>query len=169
MRNGKTVEVLNTDAEGRLVMADGLSIACESKPDLLVDVATLTGAAKIALGNRYAGLMGTELAVNQIKSAATRSGELVWAMPLPEELRSLLDSESADLANAKVGNRAGGMLLAAVFLKEFVDKEIEWAHLDIASSANNAGAAWGHTPAGATGVGVRTIFAAAAALANRLG
>lgn len=169
IRNGKTVEVLNTDAEGRLVMADGLSIACESKPDLLIDVATLTGAATIALGNRYAGLMGTDKAVDQIKLAAAESGELVWHMPLPEELRALLDSEAADIANAKIGNRAGGMLLAAVFLREFVPEGVEWAHLDIASSANNTGAAWGHTPVGATGVGVRTIFSAASALANRLG
>ncbi len=169
MRNGKKVEVLNTDAEGRLVMADGLSLACESSPDLLIDAATLTGAASIALGNRYAGLMGTDRAVEQVKTAAEQSGELFWHMPMPDELRSLLDSEAADLANAKIGNRAGGMLLAAVFLREFVTKEIEWAHLDIASSANNSGSAWGHTPVGATGVGVRTIFSAAAALANRLG
>ena len=90
-------------------------------------------------------------------------------MPIPEEMRSLLDTEIADLANAKIGNRAGGMLLAAAFLREFVVAGTEWAHLDIASSANNAGAAWGFTPPGATGVGVRTIFHTAAALANRLG
>lgn len=169
MRNGKKVEVLNTDAEGRLVMADGLSLACEASPDLLIDAATLTGAASIALGNRYAGLMGTDMAVNQLKTAAEQSGELFWHMPMPDELRALLDSEVADLANAKIGNRAGGMLLAAIFLREFVTKDVEWAHLDIASSANNSGAAWGHTPVGATGVGVRTIFSAAIALANKLG
>ena len=169
MRNGKTVEVLNTDAEGRLVMADGLSLACEAKPDMLIDVATLTGAATIALGNRYAGLMGTPEAVRQLEAAAKQSGELFWHMPIPEEMRTLLDTEIADLANAKVGNRAGGMLLAAAFLSEFASGDTHWAHLDIASSANNSGAPWGHTPAGATGVGVRTLFATATALANRLG
>jgi len=119
IRNGKTVEVLNTDAEGRLVLADGLSMAVEESPDYLIDVATLTGAATIALGNRYAGLMGDEAAIKMVKNASESVGELVWHMPLPEELRPLLDSDIADLANVKIGNRAGGMLIGGLFLREY--------------------------------------------------
>ena len=164
IRNGKTVEVLNTDAEGRLVLADGLSAASETHPDLIVDVATLTGAATIALGHRYAGLMGDQEAIAKVEMAAKTVGELVWPMPLPNELRRLLDSPIADMANAKIGNRAGGMLIGGLFLKEFIgpksesDKTpISWAHLDIAGPANNDSAAYGHTPRGATGVMVRTL------------
>jgi leucyl aminopeptidase len=161
IRNGKTVEVLNTDAEGRLVLADGLSMASEENPDYLIDVATLTGAATIALGNRYAGLMGDEKAIKKLQSAASETGELVWHMPLPEELRPLLNSDIADIANVKIGNRAGGMLIGGLFLREFVGNEAgskpAWAHLDIAGPANNDAAAYGHTPKGATGVTVRTL------------
>ncbi|MFM7014027.1 MAG: leucyl aminopeptidase [Actinomycetota bacterium] len=161
IRNGKTVEVLNTDAEGRLVLADGLSMASEEKPDYIVDVATLTGAASIALGHRYSGLMGDDIAVKKVQNAAEVSGELVWHMPLPEELRPLLNSDIADIANVKIGNRAGGMLVAGIFLREFVGSEDGhkplWAHLDIAGTANNDGAGYGHTPKGATGVILRTL------------
>lgn len=160
IRNGKTVEVLNTDAEGRLVLADGLSMASEEKPDYIVDVATLTGAATIALGNRYAGLMGDDALVKRISEAAKEVGELVWPMPLPQELRPLLNSDIADIANVKIGNRAGGMLVGGIFLREFVGSENHtpaWAHLDIAGPANNDGAAYGYTPKGATGVMVRTL------------
>jgi leucyl aminopeptidase len=170
IRNGKTVEVLNTDAEGRLVLADGLSMAVEESPDYLIDVATLTGAATIALGNRYAGLMGDEAAIKMVKYASESVGELVWHMPLPEELRPLLDSDIADLANVKIGNRAGGMLIGGLFLREFVGadqaKKPAWAHLDIAGPANNDSAAYGHTPKGATGVSVRTLIQLAKDLAN---
>lgn len=170
IRNGKTVEVLNTDAEGRLVLADGLSMAVEESPDYLFDVATLTGAATIALGNRYAGLMGDEEAIKKVESASKSVGELVWHMPLPEELRPLLDSDIADIANVKIGNRAGGMLIGGLFLKEFVGSDKEkrpaWAHLDIAGPANNEGAAYGHTPKGATGVTVRTLIQLARDLSN---
>jgi leucyl aminopeptidase len=169
IRNGKTVEVLNTDAEGRLVLADGLSMASEENPDYLVDVATLTGAATIALGNRYAGLMGDDKAIKRIEKAAEATGELVWHMPLPEELRSLLNSDIADIANVKIGNRAGGMLIGGLFLREFVGQESgvkpAWAHLDIAGPANNDGSAYGHTPKGATGVTVRTLVQLAKDLA----
>lgn len=162
IRNGMTVEVLNTDAEGRLVLADGLSMASEMGPDYLVDVATLTGAATIALGNRYAGLMGDQAAIEKIQSAAKATGELVWPMPLPGELRALLNSDIADIANVKIGNRAGGMLIGGLFLREFVGekngKKPAWAHLDIAGPANNDSSAYGHTPKGATGVMVRTLI-----------
>jgi leucyl aminopeptidase len=157
-RNGKTIEVLNTDAEGRLVMADGLSLASETNPDHIIDVATLTGAATIALGNRYAGLMGSGPVLERLLASAEFTGEKLWKMPLPEELRKLLDSEIADIANVKIGNRAGGMLIAGQFLREFVTHESgSWGHLDIAGPANNSGAAYSVNPSGATGVMVRTL------------
>jgi leucyl aminopeptidase len=166
IRNGKTVEVLNTDAEGRLVLADGLSAASEEKPDLIVDVATLTGAATIALGNRYAGLMGEPTAVRALEAAAKDAGELLWPMPLPEELRTILNSDVADIANVKIGNRAGGMLVGGQFLREFVPIEIPWAHLDIAGPAANGGSAYGYTPKGATGVMVRTLVSTAKSMSS---
>ena len=168
IRGGKTVEVLNTDAEGRLVMADGLQRASEDLPDLIIDIATLTGAARIALGERYAGLMGDDRAVDLVASAASAAGEMVWPMPLAGELRTLLDSDVADIANAKPGNSLGGMLLAGLFLKEFVGPRnpeddasgpIPWAHLDIAGPASNSSGAFGYTPKGATGVLTRTLIA----------
>ena len=167
IRNGKTVEVLNTDAEGRLVLADGLSAASEETPDLIIDVATLTGAARVALGDRYSAVMGTADAVSAVEAAAFDSGELVWHMPLPAEMRARLDSDVADIANAKIGSTSGGMLLAGVFLKEFVGsskpgaKAQPWAHLDIAGTANNDSAAYGYTPKGATGVVLRTLVSVA--------
>lgn len=167
IRNGKTVEVLNTDAEGRLVLADGLSAASELKPDLIIDVATLTGAARVALGDRYSALMGTSDAVSAVEAAAFDSGELVWHMPLPAEMRSRLDTDVADIANAKMGSTAGGMLLAGVFLREFVGsskpgaKAQPWAHLDIAGTANNDSAPYGYTAKGATGVLLRTLVCVA--------
>lgn len=164
IRNGKSVEVLNTDAEGRLVLADGLSAAAETKPDLIIDVATLTGAATIALGNRYAGLMGDNGAVKHVEKAAESSGELVWHMPQPKELRALLNSDVADIANVKIGNRAGGMLIGGLFLREFVPEGIDWAHLDVAGPADNGGSAYGYTPKGGTGAYVRTLISLGQAL-----
>lgn len=158
IKGGKTVEILNTDAEGRLVMADGLALASELSPDLIIDIATLTGAARIALGERYAGLMGTPEGVAQVEASATRVGERVWGMPLPHELRSLLTSDVADIANAKPGEVLGGMLLAGVFLKEFVGEGIPWAHLDIAGPAHNSSGAFGYTPKGASGALTRTVL-----------
>ncbi len=166
IRNGKTVEVLNTDAEGRLVLADGLSYLTELKPDHIVDVATLTGAASIALGKRHTGLMGQGAAVEQVKTAASATGELVWHMPLADELKETLNSELADMTNVKIGNRAGGMLVGGLFLQEFVAKDASWAHLDIASAANNDGAPYSVYPAGATGVMIRTLVQMAKNLAN---
>lgn len=166
-RNGKTIEVLNTDAEGRLVLADGLSLASEMQPDLIVDVATLTGAATIALGNRYTGAMGQDEAVMKLLDAAALNEELVWGMPMPRELRDLLDSDIADIANVKIGNRAGGMLIGAIFLREFIGQNkktkepIPWVHLDIAGTANNSGTAYGVTSKGATGVMIRTLISLA--------
>ncbi|MFM1958115.1 MAG: hypothetical protein RI929_478 [Actinomycetota bacterium] len=158
LRNGKTVEVLNTDAEGRLVLGDGLSLATELSPDHIIDIATLTGAATIALGHRYAGLMGTGAAVELAKQAAAKTSELLWHMPMPSELRDLLNSELADMTNVKIGNRAGGMLIGGIFLSEFVAKDASWAHLDIASSGNNDSAPYSVYPSGATGVMIRTLI-----------
>ena len=161
-RNGKTVEVANPDAEGRLVLADGLSLASEDIPSLIVDVATLTGAARVALGTRYSAVMGSSSAVNQVLDAAQAAGELAWEMPLASELRANLDSDVADIRNAKVGSTAGGMIVGAHFLSEFIGndkkgKKLEWAHIDIAGPADNDGSAYGYTPAGPTGVMVRTL------------
>lgn len=165
MRGGRTVEVTNTDAEGRLVMADGLVAASEEHPDAIIDIATLTGAAVVALGKRFTGVMGDDDLVADVLSAARSTGEPMWAMPFPAESRALLRSDVADLANAKVGNTAGGMLLAGVFLREFIGKQngdenaprIPWAHLDIAGPANNPDSAYGFTGGGPSGVGVRTL------------
>ena len=132
IRNGKTVEVLNTDAEGRLILADALSLATEAKPDAIVDLATLTGACMVALGPRYAGVMGTDGDgwVQQVLDAGGRTGERVWQLPLPPEYRSMLDSNVADVKN--IGGPHGGAITAGLFLKEFVGEDIPWAHIDIA-------------------------------------
>ena len=156
IRGGKTVEVLNTDAEGRLVLADGLVAATEEKPDVVLDIATLTGAQIVALGNRVSAVMGSEDVRDEVLAGARTAGESFWAMPLPEDLRPGLDSKVADLAN--IGGRPGGMLSAGLFLKEFVG-DTPWAHLDIAGPAFNASSAHGYTPVGGTGHGVRTLLA----------
>ena len=163
IKGGKTVEILNTDAEGRLVMADGLQAASALSPDLILDAATLTGAARIALGERYAGLMGTDSAVAEVQDAANRVGELVWHMPLPSELRAILASDVADIANVKPGEVLGGMLSAGQFLKDFVGTQesgdlIPWAHLDIAGPAANSSGPYGYTPKGPTGAITRTVL-----------
>lgn len=154
---GTTVEVTNTDAEGRLVLADALVAAQEEQPDLLVDIATLTGAQVAALGRRTSGVMGTDAARSAVLTAAGISGEPMWGMPIPEEMISYFDSNTADLKNA--GAPAGGMLAAAAFLREFIGSGTEWAHLDIAGPAYNSEAAHGYTPLGGTGVPVRTLIA----------
>jgi leucyl aminopeptidase len=169
IRGGKTVEVLNTDAEGRLVLADGLVAAGEEHPDAIIDVATLTGAARIALGDRYAAVMGDDDLVARYVDVARRVGESAWPMPLPSELRSLLASDVADIANVKPGHTAAGMLIAGVFLREFIAttgdgearRSIPWAHLDIAGPANNGGSGFGFVGKGPTGVTVRALLALA--------
>jgi leucyl aminopeptidase len=164
---GRTVEVLNTDAEGRLVLADGIVAASEENPDAIVDVATLTGAQVVALGNRVSAVMGDDGLRERVRAAADASGEQFWPMPLPEELRKPLDSAVADIAN--IGDRMGGMLSAGLFLREFVGKaggpgapddaeQIPWAHLDIAGPAYNDGSPHGYTGKGGTGVAVRTML-----------
>ena len=156
MFDGTTVEVTNTDAEGRLVMADALARAVTEEPDAVLDVATLTGAQIVALGDHVAAVMGTPDLREEVVAAAQRAGESFWPMPLPVHLRAALDSPFADLRNTKVGSRAGGMLSAGLFLREFVGRR-PWAHLDIAGPAYNDSSPWGLTPTGGTGMGVSTL------------
>ena len=165
MYGGKTVEVLNTDAEGRLVLADAIVRAAEDKPDYLIETATLTGAQLVALGTRTAGVMGSDEFRDRVAGIARATGEGGWAMPLPEELREGLDSRLADLANV-AGQRWGGMLTAGVFLREFVAEGLPWAHIDIAGPSFNTAAPWGYTGKGGTGVPVRTIAAVLADVAE---
>ncbi|MFE7135489.1 leucyl aminopeptidase [Streptomyces sp. NPDC057638] len=165
MYSGKTVEVLNTDAEGRLVLADALWKASEEKPDAIVDVATLTGAMMVALGNRTFGVMANDDAFRTaVHEIAEEVGELSWPMPLPVELRKGMDSPTADIAN--MGERMGGGLVAGLFLKEFVGEGITWAHLDIAGPAFHEGAPYGYTPKGGTGSSVRTLVKLAERIAD---
>ena len=155
--SGQTIEVLNTDAEGRLVLADGLSLAAEAGVDAIIDVATLTGACIVALGPKVAGLMANNDEWSaQVREAAERAGERVWPLPLPDDYRRMIDSEIADMKNT--GGRYGGAITAGLFLKEFVG-DIPWAHLDIAGPAR-ADADDGYTPKGGTGVAVRTLVEA---------
>jgi leucyl aminopeptidase len=168
IHGGKTVEVLNTDAEGRLVLADALDRAGADSPDLLVDVATLTGAQSIALGRRIAGVMANEAAVRDgIAESGRRAGEAFWPMPLPDDLRDGLDSDVADLANV-TQDRQGGMLVGGLFLREFVADGVRWAHLDIAGPAFNEDDPHGYTPKGGTGAAVRTLTQIAQDVADGL-
>ena len=167
MYGGKTVEVLNTDAEGRLVLADALVKAIETEPDLVVDVATLTGHCVVALGERVAGLMGNDdELMAAVRSAADRVGEAVWPLPIPEEMGEKVrgNSKVADLAQHNT-ERWGGALFAAAFLREFVDGR-PWAHLDIAGPSFNDKAPHGHTPFGGTGVAVATLVELASSLSS---
>jgi leucyl aminopeptidase len=164
MYGGKTVEVLNTDAEGRLILADALVRACEDEPDYLIETATLTGAQSVALGNRTPGVMGSDEFRDRVADIAQRTGENGWPMPLPDELRGDLDSKLADIANV-TGHRWGGMLAAGIFLREFITDELPWAHIDIAGPAYSD-SVWGYTGKGGTGVPVRTLAAVLADIAD---
>ena len=156
MRGGKRIEVNNTDAEGRLILGDAIARACEDAPDMVIDVATLTGAQVVALGARTSAVMSNDDALRtQVVAAAGTSGEAMWPMPLPADLRKGLDSDIADMVNT--GPREGGMLTAGLFLQEFVTEGTRWAHLDIAGPAYNGGAAYGYTHTGGTGAAVRTF------------
>ena len=147
MRNGTSVEILDTDAEGRMVLGDGLCLASEKHPDWVVDIATLTGAQVVALGNEIAGVMGNDDAFrSRVVDAAGAAGEGAWPMPLPVELRAKLDTPTADIAHK--GDRDGGMLTAGLFLKEFVGEGIPWAHVDMAGPAFNDKGPQGSPPQG---------------------
>jgi leucyl aminopeptidase len=155
IRNGKTIEVLNTDAEGRLVLADALSVASEAKPDAIVDLATLTGACMVALGPRIAGLMGRDDGfLAQVEGASARTGERVWRLPLPADYRRMVDSPVADMKN--IGGPHGGAITAGLILGEFVADGIPWAHLDIAGPAFADGDD-SEATRGGTGFGVRLL------------
>ena len=163
-RNGKTIEVLNTDAEGRLVLADGLALAAEEEPDLIVDIATLTGAAAVALGPKIAGLFtGDDEVAAKVIAAAKRAGERVWQLPLEKEYRPYIDSDVADMRNTS-SERLGGAITAALLLAEFVG-DVPWAHIDIAGPAR-AATAEHYIAKGGTGFGVRTLVEIAAAFAE---
>jgi leucyl aminopeptidase len=155
---GITVEVLNTDAEGRLILADAIVRACEDEPDYLIETSTLTGAQTVALGSRIPGVMGSDEFRDRVAEISQEVGENGWPMPLPDELKDDLKSAVADLANVS-GQRFAGMLVAGVFLREFVADGVEWAHIDVAGPAYNTGSPWGYTPKGSTGVPTRTMFA----------
>ena len=163
MYGGKTIEVLNPDAEGRLVLGDALVKAQEnSNLDGIVDVATLTGAQVVALGTRTSAIMTNSQEFSDHFFALTKTvGEAFWPMPLPIELRASLDSPVADMAN--FGERMGGMMVAGLFLKEFIAPELPWLHLDIAGPAYNEGEPNGYTPVGGTGISLRSLVALAEA------
>ncbi|WP_341945338.1 leucyl aminopeptidase [Microbacterium sp. LWH11-1.2] len=169
--DGTTVEVLNTDAEGRLVLADGLVAASREHPDVIVDVATLTGAIVAALGHRHTGVFGDDDTVAELLAAAEQADELAWHMPLPSYMEDSMESPIADLQNVNMSDRMGGASYAGLFLRRFVGRtsdaedapRIPWVHLDIAGSGEHAGAAYGFTEKGPTGAMVRTIIALAAA------
>ena len=154
--SGKTVEVQNTDAEGRLILADGLAYACRLKPAAVVDIATLTGACVVALGQFAIGMFGNQEGLkNKIRDAGLRAGERVWEMPLWEEYFEQLKSDVADMRN--IGGRGGGMITAALFLSKFVSDGVPWVHLDIASTD------WSereraYIPKGPTGIGTRLLL-----------
>jgi leucyl aminopeptidase len=153
--NGKTIEVMSTDAEGRLILADALSYARELELSPLIDLATLTGACRVALGMLYSGLFGNDQdLIDKVLGAAQRTGEKMWYMPMPEEYKEQIKSEIADIKNT--GNRYGGALTAALFLAEFVD-DTPWVHIDMAGPrlSNKEG---GYIVKGATGFGVRTLI-----------
>jgi leucyl aminopeptidase len=163
---GPTIEVTNTDAEGRLILADGLSVARRYEPDVIVDVATLTGAAHVALGDKYAALFSSDPDLAEdILAAASRAGEPFWELPLVKEYRKLLDSAVADLKNSS-SSRYGGAIVAALFLAEYAG-DGPWAHLDIAGPALARDTA-GELVKGASGVGVRTLVELAEGL-SRIG
>ena len=165
IRNGKTIEVLNTDAEGRLILADALSLACEDEPDAIVDLATLTGACMVALGPSIAGLMGNDDAlIDEIRAAADRAGERVWPLPLPADYTKQFDSDVADMKN--IGGAHGGAITAGLILQQFVADGMAWAHLDIAGPAR-AESNDGEISKGGTGFGVRTLVELALSYPSR--
>jgi leucyl aminopeptidase len=159
MYNGKRVEVLNTDAEGRMVLGDAMARACEDGCDYLVETSTLTGGQVIALGKRVAGVMGTPEFCTRLQTAGDAVGEPTWPMPLPEDVRKGMDSDVADISQVNAGmDRAGHMLQGGVFLSEFVTDGVSWAHIDIAGPGYHAGEPTGYWAKGGTGVPVRTLL-----------
>jgi leucyl aminopeptidase len=159
MFDGSTVEVADTDAEGRIILADAISRAAQDEPDRLIEISTLTGAQIVALGPRVIAAMGAPAWRDEVVAAANAAGEAAWPMPLENELLPDLDSPVADRKNVP-DDRFAGMLVAGRFLADFVPVELPWVHLDIAGPAFNNGRPHDYTPKGATGAGVRTIISA---------
>lgn len=156
MRNGTTVEIANTDAEGRMLLGDALALAVEEEPDVVVDIATLTGHMQLALGDKVGAVMGTDDEVDAVLAAGSAAGEQHWPMPIPEEMKErITSSKVADLLQHD-WVRWGGGLYASAFLREFTGG-LPWAHLDIAGKEINTGGPYGHVPSGATGFGVTTL------------
>jgi leucyl aminopeptidase len=159
MYNGKRVEVLNTDAEGRMVLGDAVARACEDQPDFLFEVSTLTGGQVVALGKRVAGVMGSETLCQRVHEAGEAVGEPIWPMPLPDEIRTSMDSDVADILQVSAGmDRSGHMLQGGIFLREFVADGVEWVHIDIAGPSYHSGEPTGYWTKGGTGVPVRTLL-----------
>ncbi|GAA4898916.1 leucyl aminopeptidase [Stackebrandtia albiflava] len=157
---GKTIEVINTDAEGRMVLCDALTRAAEDEPDAIYDIATLTGGQVMALGKRIAGVMGSEEECARVKRVGESTGEAAWPMPFPEEVRKTMKSRIADVLQGSANmERSGHMLQGGIFLDHFVDDDMPWAHIDIAGPADHGGEPYGYIVKGATGFGVRTLVA----------
>lgn len=157
MYSGTKVEVLNTDAEGRMILGDAIARACEEEPDYLLETSTLTGGQVVALGKRVAGVMGTPEMCERVREAGEAVGEPAWPMPLPEDVRKGMESPVADLAQVNT-DRVGTMLQAGVFLSEFVPDGVDWAHIDIAGPGYHAGEPYGYLSRGGTGVPVRSLL-----------
>ncbi|KAB1502468.1 leucyl aminopeptidase [Corynebacterium sp. 320] len=162
---GLSSEVLNTDAEGRLVLADAIARACEDEPAFLIETATLTGAQMVALGERTPGIMGSIEFRDRVSMISQNVGENAWPMPLPKELAKEITSDVADLKNIST-SRWGGMSVAGHYLSKFVAEGVQWVHMDVAGPAYNTGSAHGYTPKRGTGVPVRTIVASLEAIAR---
>ncbi|MEV0006119.1 leucyl aminopeptidase [Micromonospora sp. NPDC050980] len=159
MYSGKKVEVLNTDAEGRMVLADAIARACEDGADYLFETSTLTGGQVVALGKRIAGVMGSPELCERVRVAGDATGEPAWPMPLPDDVRKGMESDVADISQVNAGmDRAGHMLQGGVFLREFVTDDVAWAHIDIAGPGYHSGEATGYWTKGGTGVPVRTLL-----------
>ena len=158
LRGGKTLEITDTNAEGRVILADAIVRAGEDDPDYLIEISTLTGGQVVALGTRVMGAMGEPAFRDRVVAAGNAAGEAIWGMPLPDELRAGLDSQVADIANLP-DDRWGSMLVGGRFLAEFVPEGVPWVHLDIAGPSFNSGAAHDYTPKGGTGAGTRTLIA----------
>ncbi|GIE84775.1 leucyl aminopeptidase [Actinoplanes regularis] len=159
MFNGKRVEVFNTDAEGRMVLGDAMARACQDGTDYLIEASTLTGGQVISLGKKISGLMGSDGATDLVKAAGDLVGEPTWRMPLPDDVRKGMESDIADICQTNSSlDRAGHMLQGGVFLREFVEPGVEWAHIDIAGPGYHSGEATGYWTKGGTGVPIRTLL-----------